>query len=118
MVSRSYKITDTVRTRNFFEHDFPHPSTNTDGGRGIFLLLFAHQAFPLRYVSRMNNLRHALIVYYHAVFILFIRRFHIVLFFSSDGFMPGEQYPESYNSLGKKAFAAGRLEVTGCPDTI
>ena len=37
---------------------------------------------------------------------------------SLDGFMPGEQYPESYNSLGKKAFAAGRLEVTGCPDTI
>ena len=37
---------------------------------------------------------------------------------TSDGFMPGEQYPESYNQLGKKAFAAGRLAVTGCPDTI
>jgi hypothetical protein len=30
----------------------------------------------------------------------------------------GEQYPESYNQLGKKAYAASRLENTGCPDTI
>ena len=44
--------------------------------------------------------------------------FMLYLFILSDGFMPGEQYPESYNSLGKEAFAAGRLEVTGCPDTI
>jgi len=35
-----------------------------------------------------------------------------------DGFMMGEQYPESYNQLGKKAYTAGRLENTGCPDTI
>jgi hypothetical protein len=42
----------------------------------------------------------------------------VLSFVFTDGFMPGEQYPESYNQLGKKAFAAGRLEVTGCPDTI
>jgi hypothetical protein len=35
-----------------------------------------------------------------------------------DGFMPGEQYPEKYNSLAKAAYAEGRLEVTGCPDSI
>ena len=34
-----------------------------------------------------------------------------------DGFMLGEQYPESYNALAKKAFAQGRLQKTGCPDT-
>lgn len=58
------------------------------------------------------------IIPFHAAFLLSLTRFHAFLFFSTDGFMPGEQYPESYNSLGKKAFAAGRLEVTGCPDTI
>jgi hypothetical protein len=55
---------------------------------------------------------------FQAAFFLSLTRFHAFLSFSTDGFMPGEQYPESYNSLGKKAFAAGRLEVTGCPDTI
>lgn len=34
-----------------------------------------------------------------------------------DGFMLGEQYPESYNALAKKAYAQGRLQKTGCPDT-
>ena len=34
-----------------------------------------------------------------------------------DGFMMGEQYPESYNDLAKKAFAQGRLQRSGCPDT-
>lgn len=35
-----------------------------------------------------------------------------------DGFMLGEQYPESYNSLAKAAYQDGRLKVTGCPDSI
>ena len=34
-----------------------------------------------------------------------------------DGFMLGEQYPESYNALAKKAFAEGRLQRSYCPDT-
>jgi len=34
-----------------------------------------------------------------------------------DGFMPGEQYPESYNRLASLAAAQGRiLKDTGCPD--
>jgi len=33
-----------------------------------------------------------------------------------DGFMPGEGYPESYNSLAKKALNEGRISKTGCPD--
>lgn len=35
-----------------------------------------------------------------------------------DGFMPGEQYPQSYNSLAKEAFKDGRVVATGCPDSI
>ncbi len=35
-----------------------------------------------------------------------------------DGFMPGEQYPQSYNNLAKEAFKDGRLVPTGCPDSI
>lgn len=34
-----------------------------------------------------------------------------------DGFMPGEQYPEKYNSLVKAAFRNGIVSRTGCPDT-
>eukprot|EP00607_Mallomonas_marina_P002841 CAMPEP_0182427134 /NCGR_PEP_ID=MMETSP1167-20130531/14948_1 /TAXON_ID=2988 /ORGANISM="Mallomonas Sp, Strain CCMP3275" /LENGTH=271 /DNA_ID=CAMNT_0024609109 /DNA_START=126 /DNA_END=941 /DNA_ORIENTATION=+ len=34
-----------------------------------------------------------------------------------DGFMPGESYPQSYNTLAKQAYDAGRLSFTGCPDT-
>lgn len=33
-----------------------------------------------------------------------------------DGFMPGEQYPATYNSLAKNAFRDGRIVPTGCPD--
>jgi len=33
-----------------------------------------------------------------------------------DGFMPGEQYPERYNSLAALAFKDGRARTTGCPD--
>jgi len=33
-----------------------------------------------------------------------------------DGFMPGEQYPESYNSIVKKSIASGKISRTGCPD--
>jgi len=35
-----------------------------------------------------------------------------------DGFMPGEQYPESYNALVKKALASGKIAPTGCPDLM
>ncbi len=35
-----------------------------------------------------------------------------------DGFMPGEQYPESYNSQAVAAYKDGRITTTGCPDTI
>ena len=37
--------------------------------------------------------------------------------FYADGFMPGENYPKSYNSLAKKAFSDGRIKFTGCPDS-
>ena len=33
-----------------------------------------------------------------------------------DGFMPGEQYPETYNSLVKAAVQRGLVKQTGCPD--
>lgn len=33
-----------------------------------------------------------------------------------DGFAPGENYPESYNGLRKKALEAGRISTTGCPE--
>ena len=33
-----------------------------------------------------------------------------------DGFMPGEGYPESYNSLRESALKDGRISPTGCPD--
>uniref|UniRef100_A0A7S2UWB6 Peptide-methionine (S)-S-oxide reductase n=1 Tax=Fibrocapsa japonica TaxID=94617 RepID=A0A7S2UWB6_9STRA len=33
-----------------------------------------------------------------------------------DGFMPGENYPVSYNALVKAAFKDGRITSTGCPD--
>lgn len=36
----------------------------------------------------------------------------------SDGFMAGEQYPESYNALAMKAYTEGRLKETGCPDIV
>ena len=35
-----------------------------------------------------------------------------------DGFMAGEQYPESYNALAMKAYKQGRLKETGCPDIV
>ena len=35
---------------------------------------------------------------------------------SPDGFMPGEQYPQSYNSLARGAVADGRIGRTGCPE--
>ena len=33
-----------------------------------------------------------------------------------DGFMPGEQYPESYNTLRQAALQRGLVSRTGCPD--
>ena len=33
-----------------------------------------------------------------------------------DGFMLGEQYPESYNSLVEVAYRSGAVKNTGCPD--
>lgn len=33
-----------------------------------------------------------------------------------DGFMPGEQYPEKYNSLVNTLFRNGVIKLTGCPD--
>jgi len=33
-----------------------------------------------------------------------------------DGFMSGEQYPESYNSLIRGAVMSGKVKSTGCPD--
>ena len=33
-----------------------------------------------------------------------------------DGFMLGEQYPESYNSLMEVAYRSGAIKTTGCPD--
>ena len=33
-----------------------------------------------------------------------------------DGFMNGEQYPQSYNSITDIAVADGRLKPTGCPN--
>ena len=35
-----------------------------------------------------------------------------------DGFMPGEQYPQAYNDLAREAYFDGRIEPTGCPDSI
>tara|TARA_B110000091_G_C13620240_1_gene392642 strand:- start:520 stop:678 length:159 start_codon:yes stop_codon:yes gene_type:complete len=35
-----------------------------------------------------------------------------------DGFMPGEQYPESYNAQAAAAFKDGRIQTTGCPDSL
>mmetsp|Transcript_52508 Transcript_52508/g.93714 ORF Transcript_52508/g.93714 Transcript_52508/m.93714 type:complete len:401 (-) Transcript_52508:220-1422(-) len=35
-----------------------------------------------------------------------------------DGFMPGENYPDSYNNLKKGAFKDGRLPWSGCPDIV
>ena len=33
-----------------------------------------------------------------------------------DGFMPNEQYPQTYNSMMNSAFKDGRIVSTGCPD--
>jgi hypothetical protein len=33
-----------------------------------------------------------------------------------DGFMPGEQYGDSYHSLRADAIKDGRISATGCPD--
>jgi len=33
-----------------------------------------------------------------------------------DGFMPGEQYPQSYNSITNKLLVSGQLKYTGCPE--
>ena len=35
-----------------------------------------------------------------------------------DGFMPGEQYPQTYNDLARLSFAQKRIALTGCPDSI
>lgn len=35
-----------------------------------------------------------------------------------DGFMPGESYPQSYNSLAKQAYSDGRISLSGCPDSV
>jgi hypothetical protein len=35
-----------------------------------------------------------------------------------DGFMPGEQYPRSYNTIAKQMYDAGKLGSTGCPDKL
>jgi hypothetical protein len=36
-----------------------------------------------------------------------------------DGFMPGENYPEKeYNGIRTRAYQAGRLQPTGCPDSV
>lgn len=33
-----------------------------------------------------------------------------------DGFMPGEQYPQSYNAITNKLLVSGQLKYTGCPE--
>ena len=33
-----------------------------------------------------------------------------------DGFMPGEQYPQSYNSIARTLYDQGKIKLTGCPD--
>jgi hypothetical protein len=36
-----------------------------------------------------------------------------------DGFMPGENYPDKeYNGMRDRAYKAGRLKSTGCPDSV
>lgn len=35
-----------------------------------------------------------------------------------DGFMPGEQYPQSYNSIAKTLYDQGKIKFTGCPDNL
>lgn len=35
-----------------------------------------------------------------------------------DGFFPGENYPDTYNDLARKAVVARRLSGTGCPDIV
>ena len=35
-----------------------------------------------------------------------------------DGFMKGEQYGKAYNDLRMRAYNAGRLGDTGCPDIV
>jgi len=36
-----------------------------------------------------------------------------------DGFVPGENYPEKeYNGMRDRAYKAGRLQPTGCPDSV
>lgn len=36
-----------------------------------------------------------------------------------DGFMPGEDYPsKEYNGMRERAYKAGRLQSTGCPDSV
>ena len=35
-----------------------------------------------------------------------------------DGFMPGEQYPQSYNNIAKQLVDAGKIGPTGCPDSM
>jgi hypothetical protein len=36
--------------------------------------------------------------------------------FLLDGFMPGEQYPEIYNSLQKMALERGIIKESSCPE--
>lgn len=42
--------------------------------------------------------------------------FTAILLICIDGFMPGEQYPETYNAIRQAKTSSGELKETGCPE--
>lgn len=46
------------------------------------------------------------------------RLFLIMKYFTVDGFMPGEQYPQVYNDLKQTAISNGLIKETGCPEKL
>ena len=76
----------------------------------LLYIVSSHLTRPFLY-DTLDRL--ILIIIHHLFVTLLAELYHQY----HDGFMLGEQYPESYNALAKKAFAQGRLQKTGCPDT-
>jgi hypothetical protein len=50
------------------------------------------------------------------IIIIFIEIY--IYIYIIDGFMPGEQYPSTYNRLVKKAVEKGIIKPTGCPERL
>ena len=80
--------------------------------------------FPF-YQAEIYHQFHGIICYltkkeyhHHHILNTLTLTFRVISIHCPDGFMAGEQYPESYNALAMKAYTQGRLKETGCPDIV